>query len=434
MVDLPDRGSNTDGSRKSDWTRLGSQPAPEVWPLSPNQSDPDFQHRDLVPVFCFVAPQLSLLAPNSYLMSASQTTKKPDFESKPKKGSKKLKPLFTLTLGIGILVLAFVLSLVAWNFNEEHPRTDDGVARANLIGIAPRVAGPIIKLNVRDNQQVKNGELLFEIDPADFQLAVDRAQAALASLDEQIETAKAQDAQLKYQVKAAEAAVQQATAERDQVADTLHRLEPLLPKGFTTKEQVDETRTKLASADAQVAQANEKLNQARVAVSSLATLQAQRPGAVATLGTTQLQLSYTKVLAPYDGQVVGLNISEGAYAHAGVEVFSFLDSRKWYVLANFRERELKSIQPGMAAEVYLLSNPDRRFEGTVEGISPAVQSQEDNVEVKGLPFVKRDLNWVRIAQRFPVRIEIKNPDPDIFRMGTTAVTTIKGFTGSKDQK
>ena len=186
-------------------------------------------------------------------MSSSQTTKKPDFEAKAKKGPKKLKSLFTLALGIAILILAFVLSLVAWNVNEEHPRTDDGVARANLIGIAPRVAGPIIKLNVRDNQQIKSGELLFEIDPADFQLAVDRAQAALASLDEQIETAKAQDAQLKYQVKAAEAAVQQATAERDQVADTLHRMEPLLPKGFTTKEQVDETRTKLAAADAEVA-------------------------------------------------------------------------------------------------------------------------------------------------------------------------------------
>jgi membrane fusion protein, multidrug efflux system len=166
----------------------------------------------------------------------------------------------------------------------------------------------------------------------------------------------------------------------------------------------------------------------------LATLQAQRPGAVATLGTAQLELSYTKVFSPFDGQVIGLNISEGAYAHTGVEVFSFLDSRKWYVLANFRERELKSIRPGMTAEIYLLSNPDRRFEGTVEGISPAVQSQTDNVEVKGLPFVKRDLNWVRIAQRFPVRIEIKNPDADIFRMGTTAVTTIDGFNGSTDRK
>jgi len=210
----------------------------------------------------------------------------------------------------------------------------------------------------------------------------------------------------------------------------LHRLEPLLPKAYATQDQVNQARTKVAAADAELAQANEKLNQARVALSSLATLQAQRPGTVATLGTAQLELSYTRIYAPFDGQVVGLNISDGAYAHAGVEVFAFLDSRRWYVLANFRERELQSIRPGMKVEIYLLSNPDRRFQGTVQGISPAVQSQEDNVEIKGLPFVKRDLNWVRIAQRFPVRIEIENPDPAVFRMGTTAVTTIKGFTRS----
>src|SRR5580704_598521 len=361
---------------------------------------------------------------------------KPDSRSKPASGPAqgRFKRFLILILGLVIIGSAVVLSLWAWNFNELHPRTDDAVARANMIGVAPRVSGPIIKLNVSDNQSVRGGDLLFEIDPADYQLSVDRAKAALEALDQQIVTAQSQDAQLKFQVKAAEAGVQQAAAERDQAADTLHRLEPLLPKGFATREQVDEARTKVTSLDAEVAQANEKLNQARVAVSSLATLQAQRPGAVAALGTAQLDLSYTRVYAPFDGQVVGLNLSEGAYAHAGVEVFSFLDSRKWYVLANFRERELKSIQPGMTAEIYLLSNPDHPFEGTVEGISPAVQSQEDNVEVKGMPFVKRDLNWVRIAQRFPVRIEIKNPDPDIFRMGTTAVTTIKGFTRSADQK
>ena len=354
---------------------------------------------------------------------------KPDSYPKPGSGPAqgRFKRFLILILSLVILGSAVVLSLWAWNFNELHPRTDDAVARANMIGVAPRVSGPIIKLNVSDNQSVRGGDLLFEIDPADYQLSVDRAKAALEALDQQIVTAQSQNAQLKFQVKAAEAGVQQAAAERDQAADTLHRLEPLLPKGFATKEQVDEARTKVASLEAEVAQANEKLNQARVAVSSLATLQAQRPGAVATLGTTQLELSYTRIYAPFDGQVVGLNISEGFYAHAGIEVFSFLDSRKWYVLANFRERELQSIRPGMKAEVYLLSDPDRRFQGIVQGISPAVQSQEDDVEIKGLPFVKRDLNWVRIAQRFPVRIEIENPDPGIFRMGTTAVTTILGF-------
>jgi membrane fusion protein, multidrug efflux system len=208
----------------------------------------------------------------------------------------------------------------------------------------------------------------------------------------------------------------------------------LLPKAFTTQEQVNQQRTKVAAAEAELAEANEKLNQARVAVSSLTTLQAQRPGTVAALGTAQLELSYTRVYAPFDGQVVGLNLSEGAYAHAGIEVFSFLDARKWYVLANFRERELQSIRPGMKAEVYLLSAPQRRFQGVVQGIAPAVQSQEDDVEIKGVPFVKRDLNWVRIAQRFPVRIEIDDPDPAIFRMGTTAVTTIVGFPRSPGEK
>lgn len=365
---------------------------------------------------------------------------KPDFEDgegervaprPPKSGHStpsKVRSLLILVIGLAIPILAVVLSLAAWNFNERHPRTDDGVARANLIGVAPRVSGPIIKVNVSDNQSVKSGDLLFEIDPADFELAVERAQAALAALDQQIEIAKSQDAQLKFQVKAAEAAVQQATVARDQDADTLRRLEPLLPKNFATQDQVNQARTKVAAAAAELGQANEKLNQARVAVSSLATLQAQRPGTVAALGTARLELSYTRIYAPFDGQVVGLNISEGAYAHAGVEVFSFLDSRKWYVLANFRERELASIRPGMEAEIFLLSAPDRRFRGVVEGISPAVQSQEDNVEINGMPFVKRDLNWVRIAQRFPVRIAIENPDPAIFRMGTTAVTTIKGFT------
>jgi membrane fusion protein, multidrug efflux system len=358
---------------------------------------------------------------------------KPDPSTEPGRhpGSGKIKRFLVLILSLVILGVAVVFCVLAWDFNERHPRTDDAVARANLIGIAPRVAGPIIKINVIDNQFVKGGDLLFEIDPADYQLSVDRAKSALDALDQEIETGKSQDAQLKFQIKAAEAAVRQATAERDQAADSLHRLEPLLPKAYATQDQVDQARTKVASLDAEVAQANEKLNQARVAVSSLATLQAQRPGAVAALGTAQLELSYTRIYAPFDGQVVGLNISEGAYAHAGIEVFAFLDSRKWYVLANFRERELRSILPGMRAEIYLLSNPDRRFQGIVEGISPAVQSQEDNVEIKGLPFVKRDLNWVRIAQRFPVRIEVQNPDPKIFRMGTTAVTTIAGFTPSQ---
>src|SRR6266850_1376613 len=110
---------------------------------------------------------------------------KPDLstESGRSRGAGKFKRFFVLILGLTILGLAVVLSLWAWDLNERHPRTDDAITRANIIGIAPRVSGPIIKINVTDNQFVKGGDLLFEIDPADFQLNVDRAKSALDVLD-----------------------------------------------------------------------------------------------------------------------------------------------------------------------------------------------------------------------------------------------------------
>src|SRR5208282_159796 len=118
-------------------------------------------------------------------MSTSQITRKPDFEIKAGAHpiSKKRKPVLGVTIGVVTPVLAFILSLAAWNFNEQHPRTDDAVALANLIGIAPRVSGPIVKIYVRDNQFVKSGDLLFEIDPADFKTELDSARASVSNLE-----------------------------------------------------------------------------------------------------------------------------------------------------------------------------------------------------------------------------------------------------------
>src|ERR1700720_4794597 len=132
---------------------------------------------------------------------------------------------------------AVVLTLYVWSVLERHPRTDDAAARANVVGIVPRVRGPIIKLAVQDNQLVKQGDLLFEIDPEDYEQALQRAKAALAALDQQIEIGRAQDEELKFGVKAAEAGVQRATAQLKQSGDTLHRLQPLLPKNFATAGQ-----------------------------------------------------------------------------------------------------------------------------------------------------------------------------------------------------
>src|SRR2546430_8082773 len=251
-----------------------------------------------------------------------------------------------------IVAGAVPITLDVWGLIERHPRTDDATARANVVGIAPRVSGQILKLNVQDNQAVKEGEVLFEIDPEDYRLVLEKAKADLAALDRQIA----------------------------QAHDTLHRLEPLLPHGFTTADTVDKART------------------------AVTTVQAQREGAIATINLEELHLAYCKVIAPFSGRVINLNISAGAHVSAGVPVFSLLDTGKWYVIANFRETQGRHMTPGSEAIVYLSSAPNQRFRGKVQGIGWAVKPEgEIDLPAAGVPYVKRELNWVRVAQRFPVR-------------------------------
>ena len=345
----------------------------------------------------------------------------------PTQDSNERQKLDRKLVALLIVFSAVVLTLYVWSVLERHPRTDDAAARANVVGIVPRARGQIVKLAVQDNQLVKQGDLLFEIDSADYEHALERAKSALAALDQQIEVGRAQDEELKFGVKAAEAGVQRGNAQLKQAEDTLHRLEPLLPKGFATAEQVDQARTTVAVAAQGLAEQEQKLNQARAQLSQLQTLLAQRPGAVAAVKQAELDLSYCKVTAPFDGRVINLNISGGAYASIGVPVFSILDTTKWYVVANFREAELRHMAPGSLATVYLVSAPNQRFHGRVQGIGWAVKPEgEVDLPPAGVPYVKRELNWVRVAQRFPVRIEVENPDPNLFRMGASAVAIIDG--------
>src|SRR5258706_2850983 len=341
--------------------------------------------------------------------------------AKPNEWRKPIGLIISLVVTVG----AIVLTLRVWNVIERHPRTDDAIARANVVGIAPRARGQIIKLNVEDNQGVAAGDVLFEIDPADYGLSLQKAKAALATLDQQIEVARAQDTQLKFQVKAAEAGVERAKAELKQAGDTLQRLQPLLTNGFVNADDVDRETTAKHVAAAALAAEEQRLNQAQGALSTLATLIAQRPGAIAAVDLAALELSYCKVTAPFPGRVISLNISVGAYASAGIPVFSLLDTRKWYVIANFREGEIRHMTPGVAVEIYLSAMPTRSFVGQVQGIGWAVQPTDEIDIPHGLPYVKRELNWVHIAQRFPVRIEVENPDPGLFRMGASAVVIIK---------
>ena len=406
-------------------------------------------------------------------------------------------------LGILIVVGAVALSVVVWRLSDVHPRTDDAAVRANVVGIAPHVGGPIVELPVVDNQKVKAGDLLFVIDPRPYEARLARARAELALTRKEVEaqeravasaaseverrqaglaaadaeltrretepgTADAEITRRQAERAAAEASVARLEAERAYADDYLRRVEPLLARQFVTADRVSEARSRRDMAAAAVREAKEKLGAAeaaiveaqkrkQAAVAGVSQARATRGGAAvgidqaredrsraqallaqyadrnarlaaaeAAVESAELDAGYCRVRAPFDAYVTNLNIAVGEYARQGQQVFALVDDRAWYVMANFRESYLGSIKPGMAAEVYLLSHPNRRFRGVVQGIGWANQPEEGgNAGV--LPYVPRTLNWVRLASRFPVRILLEERDADRpFRMGVTAVVTIKG--------
>ena len=157
---------------------------------------------------------------------------------------------------------------------------------------------------------------------------------------------------------------------------------------------------------------------------------ARLAAAEASVRSAQLDVGYCRVTAPFDAYVTNLNTAVGEYARQGQQIFALVDDRAWYVLANFRETYMDAIRPGMAADVYLMElSRVIAFRGIVQGIGWANRPDE-GATVGILPNISRTLNWVRLANRFPVRILLEDRDAERpFRMGTTAVVTIRGFPG-----
>jgi len=329
-------------------------------------------------------------------------------------------------ISVGILAGAVLLGVVVVWRVERYPQTDDALVMADTIGVVPQVSGTITELHVVDNQAVKQGDLLFVIDPRPYEFAVQRARADLAALEGEIEVTQRKIDGQRFAVAAAKAAVQRMEAQVQNATDSLHRLEPLLPE-FVTPEKVDQARTAKLTAQAGLDEARQKMDQAEKDVGDLISLRAKRDAGQVALGKAELDLSFCSVRAQFDALVVNLHTAIGAFVTPGpTPVFSLVDTRAWYVVANYRETELKRITPGMEAEVYVLTDPQHHFRGTVQGVGWAV-NPEDQPIVSGLPQIKRELNWVHIAQRFPVRIRIDNPQPpQVFRVGASAVAIIRG--------
>jgi multidrug efflux system membrane fusion protein len=387
-------------------------------------------------------------------------------------------------LSVAIVTAALALGVVVIHRTEEYPRTDDSEILANFIGIAPQAEGPILRLNVRDNQLVKHGDLLFEIDDRPYRYALERAVSEQATLEGQISdegrkisalvsavsvsqaNIQATEADVSRSAAAvdqehadvanAEQGVARAQAEWEYANNNLHRLEPLLAKQFVTLDQVDRARTSEVTQAQALKQAESQLHlaqaalqsslaqqehskamlqqsmaqheQAQNAVTTLEPLINQRGARASAIETARYNLNNCRVYAPFAARVTNLTISEGAYAHVGQQVFTLIDARTWWAVANFREGQLEHISPGTRADVYVMSKPSVRFSGVVDGVGFGVTPDADVVGrfEPGLPDVQRTLNWVHLASRYPVRVRVENPPPGLFRVSESAIVVIRG--------
>jgi len=317
-----------------------------------------------------------------------------------------------------MVLAAVVLGYFIYRLYYANPRTDDAYVHANTAAVAAHVSGQIVKLPIQDNQHVNKSDLLFVVDPRPYQLALDTAKTRLNLTEIEIKT-------FQDTIDAAAAQLAERKVEAANAKQYLDRIVPLLAHDFVTENDVVETRNKLKAAEAAVVSATSELRKAQDALGMLGDVNQRLRAAQEAVDDAQLNSDYCFVRAPFDGYVTNLNISAGQYANLGQPVLVLVDDRDWYVLAYFREDQLDRIRPGMQADVSLLSYPDRSFQGEVEGIGWGL-FQQNGATVGGLPNVEETLNWVRLNQRFPVRIVLKRGDSaHPFRMGQTAVVTIR---------
>ena len=348
----------------------------------------------------------------------------------------------------------------AWNQMQRYPRTDDAYIRANTIGMAPRVFGQIVDLPIVDNQFVHAGDLVYRLDPRPYEVALARAEARLAvvefevrALADAIRVAQAKTAMAVAEVSRSDADVvrriadvEAAKARATYAEDYLGRIKPLLEQQFITADRVSlaesDLRAAKAAVDAAIATVANAESSVVAAHASVTTLQAEEQHAhhsLAQIGTenarieaakvevddAQLNLQYCEVRAPIDGWVTNLNTNSGAFVKVGDTLFSIVQNTEWWVIANFLETEIEQIRVGQDVGVYIYAYPGHRFRGTVQGIGWAI-FQANGATQQTLPDVKPTLNWIRLAQRFPVRITL-DPFQSAFpyRMGATVTAIVK---------
>jgi len=306
---------------------------------------------------------------------------------------------------------------------DRRPRTHDARIFAFSAAMASEINGRIVKVLITNDQHVEAGAPLIVIDPTPFEMQLRQARAQVAALKAQISLTGRQVTSQGSGVQAAESQVQKAREQLRYAQDTLKRMEPLLAPGYVTQQQIDEARTNESSAMAALHALTNSATQARQAVGDTLSLQAQLEGAEASEALAARNLDLTTLRAPFSGTVVGLQIAAGTFALSGRPLFSLIESDAWYAIADFRETELPRIAVGDPATIWTMAQSDRAFTGRVASLGAGVQSTDQ--DGPDLPKVGRDLNWVVVAQRFPVWVRLDNPPAEAMHVGMTASVKVR---------
>ena len=345
-----------------------------------------------------------------------------------------------------VLIAVAAVSFKYWDYIT-NPWTRNGQVMSYVIQVTARVTGPIINLPIKDNQSVKAGDLLFEIDPRTFKASLDQARANydqtlddIVALEKQVEAATASVAQFQSAITEAKSTVDAATSKHTEALVKFERNRVLVAKGTISKQRFDDLKMQhevaaanktqsiaaLMAAKSALMQAQASLAQAQANLGAPGAENARLRAAKAAVDQAELNLEFTRVQASVDGYVTNLNLQLGSQAVANQPALALVDVNSYRIDAYFRETLIGEMHVGDSVLVTLMSYPDTTITGKVDSIGWGIAQSDGSTGYNLLPNVSPTFEWIRLAQRIPVRVHLdKLPDGVELRIGTTASVLVK---------
>ncbi|EGQ7994950.1 HlyD family secretion protein [Vibrio vulnificus] len=325
----------------------------------------------------------------------------------------KTKSKLTKTLFLTACAIAFGAMYLSWQYSDSHPSTEDAYVRAKILSVAPQVQGQVVAVEAKDFQAVNKGDLLLKIDARPYLLAVKQAKAAYQLAVQQHDVADKQVTEAVAGLDAARSNLTEAQLE-------YKRIDSLVTRKLASAQDLDTAKNKLANAQASLEQARASVEKAIANRGEEGAEAAVVQQAAAQLAQAELNLSYTDITSPVDGIAGEINTHVGSVVSVGQTLFPVIIKDSYWVRANFKETDLTHIKPGMEAEVVIDMYPDRVWKATVEELSPA-----SGTSFSLMPPENATGNWVKIKQRFPVRLALNVPkDAPQLRVGASTEVTV----------